>query len=46
MYYFDINLEWPTARIPMMTLCNGDINRPLKIRLLDFESNGKHDYLG
>lgn len=37
---------WPTARIPMMNLCNGDINRPIVIEIYDFDSNGTHEHMG
>jgi copine 1/2/3 len=30
----------------MSTLCNGDLDRPLKIDVWDAESNGKHDSMG
>ena len=37
---------WPPARIPMMNLCNGDINRPIIIEIYDYDSNGTHDFMG
>ncbi|KAJ1429331.1 copine-8-like protein [Ochromonadaceae sp. CCMP2298] len=34
------------VKIPMTSLCNGDIYRPLKIEIFDWDSNGKHDSMG
>ena len=30
----------------MTLLCNGDIDRPLKIEVYDFEKSGKHVFMG
>jgi len=37
---------WPTTRVPIMNLCNGDINRPIIIEIYDYDSDGNHDYMG
>lgn len=44
----DNNLSpvWPAARIPMVTLCNGDVHRPLKIEIFDWEKSGRHQPMG
>lgn len=44
----DNNLSpvFPPAKIPMVKLCNGDIHRPLKIEIFDWDSGGKHDAMG
>jgi len=44
----DNNLSpvWPVTRIPMLNLCNGDINRPIIIEIYDYDSNGTHDLMG
>ena len=44
----DNNLSpvWPPSRIPIQTLCNGDLDRPLKIEIWDYDSDGKHGYMG
>jgi hypothetical protein len=35
-----------TQKIPMVQLCNGDIDRPLKIEVFDHEKSGKHVPMG
>ena len=40
------NPVWPVARIPMMNLCNGDVDRPLKVEIWDHESSGRHQFMG
>jgi len=30
----------------MVTLCNGDMDRPLKIEVFDWEKSGKHVFMG
>eukprot|EP01038_Epipyxis_sp_PR26KG_P006850 gene6850-9379_t len=42
----NLNPHWPEAKILMSTLCNGDLERPLKIEVFDYDSNGKHDSMG
>jgi hypothetical protein len=42
----NLNPVWPQSRIPMAALCNGDIDRPLKIEVWDHESSGKHQFMG
>lgn len=37
---------FPAARIPLQTLCNGDIDRPLIIEFMDWEKSGNHQYMG
>eukprot|EP01040_Poterioochromonas_malhamensis_P007719 gene7719-8337_t len=41
-----LNPRWSQAKIPMSTLCNGDIHRPLRIEIYDHERNGKHVFMG
>lgn len=41
-----LNPKWNPTKIAMSTLCNGDLDRPLKIDILDWEKNGKHNYMG
>jgi len=42
----NLNPQWPRLAIPMVTLCNGDYDRPIKIEIWDFDDNGKHDFMG
>ena len=41
-----LNPKWAAVKIPMSSLCNGDLDRPLKIEILDFNKNGKHASMG
>mmetsp|Transcript_27422 Transcript_27422/g.54902 ORF Transcript_27422/g.54902 Transcript_27422/m.54902 type:complete len:538 (-) Transcript_27422:249-1862(-) len=41
-----LNPVWGTVKISMNSLCNGDVHRPLKIEIFDWDSNGKHDTMG
>jgi len=42
----NVNPAWPASRLPLQLICNGDIERPLKIEIFDFEKDGKHNSLG
>ena len=42
----NLNPVWPVSRINMVQLCNGDIDRPLRIDIWDWESSGRHQYMG
>jgi hypothetical protein len=42
----NLNPIWPLARISLSTLCNGDLDRPLKIEIWDHERSGKHHFMG
>lgn len=41
-----LNPVWGVKKIPMLNLCNGDIDRPLKIDIYDHERSGKHVFMG
>lgn len=41
-----LNPRWGEIKLPMATLCNNDLHRPLRIELLDWDSNGKHQSMG
>jgi Ca2+-dependent lipid-binding protein len=41
-----LNPLWAPARIPIRVLCNGDLDRPLKIEIFDWDKNGKHQTMG
>lgn len=41
-----LNPKWAPVKIPMATLCNGDIDRPLKIQVFDWDKDGTHDSMG
>ena len=42
----NLNPVWKRSRIPMMNLCNFDIDRPLKVDIWDYESSGRHQAMG
>lgn len=42
----NLNPVFPVSRILISQLCNGDIDRPLKISIMDFESSGRHQFMG
>lgn len=41
-----LNPRWSAVKIPIVTLCNGDLDRPLRIRIWDYDSDAKHDSMG
>jgi hypothetical protein len=41
-----LNPRWGQTKIALSTLCNGDIHRPLKIEIYDWERSGKHVFMG
>jgi hypothetical protein len=42
----NLSPSWPQARIPMVSLCNNDLDRPLRIEIFDWESSGRHQPMG
>lgn len=38
--------QWKTYRMPVVTICNGDYDRKLRVDIFDWESDGKHNYIG
>ena len=42
----NLNPSWAPARIPMAQICNGDVERPLRIEIFDFEKSGHHHFMG
>ena len=42
----ELNPRFPECRVPLVPLCNGDIDRPLKIEVFDHESSGEHKFMG
>lgn len=43
---FTSHPTWPVIDIPLQVLCNGDLDLPLHIELLDWNSNGEHVPIG
>lgn len=42
----NLNPTWAPFEISAKLLCNGDHQRPLKIDVYDWDSDGTHDYIG
>jgi hypothetical protein len=42
----NLSPTWPVVRIPLQQLCNGDLDRPIKIDIMDWDSDGTHDPMG
>jgi hypothetical protein len=42
----DLSPTWPLLQISMQRLCNGDLDRPLRIEIFDWDSDGSHDSMG
>jgi hypothetical protein len=41
-----LNPRWGQMKLSMSTVCNGDIHRPLRIEIYDYEKSGKHVFMG
>ncbi|KAM9723782.1 LOW QUALITY PROTEIN: copine-4-like [Menidia menidia] len=42
----DLNPVWETFRVSLNSLCSGDQHRLLQCSVWDWDSSGKHDYIG
>ncbi|XP_040581685.1 copine-8 [Lepeophtheirus salmonis] len=42
----DLNPTWKPFSMSLNDLCDGELNRLLKIDVFDYSSNGKHDFIG
>ena len=41
-----INPTWRPAAVPVQQICNGDLDRPIMLEVLDWESSGSHGMIG
>ena len=41
----NLNPVWDKVRISMVSLCNGDLDRPIKIEIWDEDSGGVYEYM-
>jgi Ca2+-dependent lipid-binding protein len=41
-----LNPTWDDATMELSTLCNGDLDRPIRIQVFDYEGTGKHVSMG
>jgi len=42
----NLNPKWQPVSIPIQSLCNNDYNRPLRLEVWDWDSDGTHDFIG
>uniref|UniRef100_A0A8C5TAN8 C2 domain-containing protein n=1 Tax=Malurus cyaneus samueli TaxID=2593467 RepID=A0A8C5TAN8_9PASS len=42
----NLNPAWKTFKVSVNSLCSGDQDRKLKCIVWDWDSNGKHDFIG
>ncbi|XP_053303438.1 LOW QUALITY PROTEIN: copine-4-like [Pleuronectes platessa] len=42
----DLSPVWKSFKVSLNTLCSGDHDRELKCTVWDWDSNGKHDFIG
>jgi len=42
----NLNPEWPPFEVDVYRLCGGDLNKPVLIKVFDWEKNGKHVSIG
>ncbi|XP_057680005.1 copine-3 isoform X1 [Corythoichthys intestinalis] len=42
----NLNPTWRPFRIPLQSLCGGDMEKPIKIECFDYDSDGSHDLIG
>uniref|UniRef100_A0A3P9IUJ8 Copine-3 n=1 Tax=Oryzias latipes TaxID=8090 RepID=A0A3P9IUJ8_ORYLA len=42
----NLNPTWRPFRIPLQSLCGGDLDKPIKVECYDYDSDGSHDLIG
>eukprot|EP00003_Mantamonas_plastica_P022359 TRINITY_DN377_c1_g1_i1.p1 TRINITY_DN377_c1_g1~~TRINITY_DN377_c1_g1_i1.p1 ORF type:complete len:598 (-),score=163.85 TRINITY_DN377_c1_g1_i1:1692-3449(-) len=42
----NLNPTFAPFVVPLQSLCNGDVNRPLKFECFDWDRSGDHDFIG
>ncbi|XP_017293326.1 copine-3 isoform X1 [Kryptolebias marmoratus] len=42
----NLNPTWKPFRIPLQSLCGGDLDKPIKVECYDYDDNGSHDLIG
>ncbi|XP_041045084.1 copine-3-like isoform X2 [Carcharodon carcharias] len=42
----NLNPSWKPFRIPLRSLCNGDLQRSIKVDCYDYDNDGSHDLIG
>ncbi|XP_078396816.1 copine-3-like [Cetorhinus maximus] len=42
----NLNPSWKAFKIPLHSLCNGDLQKPVKVECYDYDNDGSHDLIG
>lgn len=42
----NLNPTWKPYKIPLQTLCNSDLRKPIKVTCYDYDNDGSHDLIG
>ncbi|KAM6971403.1 copine-3 isoform 1-T2 [Tautogolabrus adspersus] len=42
----NLNPTWKPFRIPLQSLCGGDLDKPIKVDCYDYDNDGSHDLIG
>uniref|UniRef100_A0A668AJL0 Copine-3 n=1 Tax=Myripristis murdjan TaxID=586833 RepID=A0A668AJL0_9TELE len=42
----NLNPTWRPFRIPLQSLCGGDMEKPVKVDCFDYDNDGSHDLIG
>ncbi|XP_041824477.1 copine-3-like isoform X3 [Melanotaenia boesemani] len=42
----NLNPSWRPFRIPLQSLCGGDVEKPIKVDCYDHNNSGSHDFIG
>ncbi|CAI9605684.1 unnamed protein product [Staurois parvus] len=42
----NLNPVWRPFKIPLRSLCNGDMEKPIRVECYDYDSDGSHDLIG
>ncbi|XP_008436526.1 copine-3-like isoform X2 [Poecilia reticulata] len=42
----NLNPTWRPFRVPLQSLCGGDLEKPIKVECYDYDDDGSHDLIG
>ncbi|XP_075045066.1 copine-2 isoform X2 [Mixophyes fleayi] len=43
---YTLDPVWKPFTVPLQSLCNGDIEKPIKVMCFDYDNDGGHDFIG
>uniref|UniRef100_A0A3B4X3N8 Copine-3 n=2 Tax=Seriola TaxID=8160 RepID=A0A3B4X3N8_SERLL len=43
---YNLNPTWKRFRVPLQSLCGGDVEKSIKVDCYDYNSNGSHNFIG